>query len=144
MSMNYKLKKDETMSVSMGRRLRSVSVVTGKGVTEQAHKNACDVNLILKRYKQTGQLPPTKQGQYVDVSRIGDFQHSMNIVAQGKNAFEKLPAEVRKKFKNDPVAYVEAMHKESYAIGQEKIRKMEENEKNKSVPPEKDVVPKTE
>lgn len=56
-------------------RERVVFKTTGESKTQQAHKDLCDVNKILKRYERTGMLPPAQQQpMYGDVSGlVGDL-----------------------------------------------------------------------
>lgn len=84
------------------------TISTGKGLTEQAHKNECDMNFILRDYARTGLIRHAKQheGKYDDIG-VQDFQEAMFIVAQASSMFEQLPAAIRKRFKNDPAAFLE-------------------------------------
>jgi hypothetical protein len=79
------------------------TVDTGKGLTEQAHKNECDMNVILRDYQRTGFIKHAKEheGRYDDVSAV-DFQQAMITVANVKSMFEELPANFRKEFENNP------------------------------------------
>ena len=88
-------------------RHKGSTVDTGEGLTEQAHKNECDMNYILRDYKRTGFIRHAKdnQGRYDDVS-VQDFQDAMFIVAEANNMFAELPAAVRKDFNNDPAAFL--------------------------------------
>lgn len=84
-------------------------------MTEQNHRTECDINVLLGRYKRTGQLPAnTRIGQFMDVSAM-DFQTAMEIAALGRQAFEELPSTVRNKFGNDPRAFLEFVHDERNA-----------------------------
>lgn len=78
-------------------------VNTGEGLTEQAHKDQCDINLILQDYARTGFMRHAKdnQGRYDDVTAV-DFQKSMETVANVKSMFEGLPSQIRKEFNHDP------------------------------------------
>lgn len=90
------------------RKSKRVTLETGKGLTEQSHARECDINYILKDYVKTGLIKHAKenQGRYDDVTSA-DFQNAMFIVAQGKNMFEELPAQIRKSFSNDVSAFLE-------------------------------------
>lgn len=74
------------------------------GRTKQSFKDECDINKILKRFQDKGQLPQNmKSGQiYGDFSEIADYQTSLNKVISAKNTFDSLPAKVRERFSNDP------------------------------------------
>lgn len=80
---------------------------TGEGLTEQAHKDMCDINIILEDYARTGFMRHAKQhaGTYDDVSDV-DFQDAMIKVANVKSMFEGLPSEVRKEFGHDPAYFL--------------------------------------
>lgn len=77
-------------------------------LTVQSSKDECDINNILKRYKDTGVITHVKdfQGVFADVSELpADYQSSLNLVSRAKEAFEALPAHVRDRFRNDPGAF---------------------------------------
>jgi phage internal scaffolding protein len=82
-------------------------IKTGKGLTEQAHKEECDINYILRDYARTGFIKHAKEheGKYDDFS-VQDFQEAMFIVAQANSMFEELPGQVRKEFNNDPKQFL--------------------------------------
>ena len=103
----------------------------GEGLTEQTHKNQCDINVILADYARTGFIRHAKdnQGRYDDVSQI-DFQQAMITVANVKNMFEGLPSEVRKEFGHDAgqfLGYVqdpknaEALEQRGISIGNDGV-----------------------
>lgn len=83
-------------------------VNTGRGKTEQAHKNECDMNFILKEYQRTGFIRHAKEnkGRYDDVS-VQDFQEAMFIVKEAEEMFNQLPAGIRKGFEHDPARFLE-------------------------------------
>lgn len=72
--------------------------------TQQHHKDACDVNKIIAKYKNTGEFLhlTSKQGVYADVSGITDYQESIHKVMNAQAAFAALPSNVRLRFQNDP------------------------------------------
>lgn len=80
---------------------------TGKGLTEQAHKDTTDMNKILADYHRTGLLRHAKQneGRYDDVT-AQDFTEAMTIVANAKSMFEELPSNIRKEFHNQPEQFL--------------------------------------
>lgn len=74
----------------------------------QSQKDETDINVIVKRFGVTGQLPNNlRTPQYGDYEAVLDFQSAMQVVVSAKNQFEALPAAVRKRFGNDPQAYLE-------------------------------------
>lgn len=78
-------------------------VHTGKGLTEQAHKQECDMNYILADYHRTGLLKHAARykGEYDDFSEA-DFQTAMYVVTEAQQMFDQLPANMRKRFDNEP------------------------------------------
>lgn len=80
----------------------------GNGRTKQASKDECDVNLIVKRFTETGELPSgnMKSPVFGDVTGL-EFRSMMDIIAGAQAAFEALPAVLRKRFGNDPAEFVE-------------------------------------
>lgn len=84
-------------------------------MTKQSETESTDINVILRNFGVTGQLPggnriplpPTLD----DFGHITDFQTAMNTMLAAKESFMQVPAEVRAQFQNDPqrfVAYVDA------------------------------------
>ena len=89
-------------------RPKGLGIVTGPGKTEQAHQEQCDINFILKDYHRTGLIKHAAkhEGRYDDVSSV-DFQDAMFLVTQAQQMFESLPANIRKRFGNDPGSFLE-------------------------------------
>lgn len=76
---------------------------------EQHHKQACDVNNILKQYDKTGLLTHVNntQAHYGDFTEINEYQTSLNMVIEAQNSFMELPSAIRKRFGNDPGLFIE-------------------------------------
>lgn len=74
-------------------------------LTQQQFKDDSDINNIMRKH---GHDPAAFQaltrqgGQYADFSQITDYQDMLETVRYADNAFNSLPAEVRKKFNNNP------------------------------------------
>lgn len=87
---------------------KRVGLDTGKGLTEQAHKNETDMNYILRDYTKTGYIKHAKEheGKYDDIS-VQDFQEAMFTVTAAQNLFNDLPAEIKKEFGQDPAQFLE-------------------------------------
>lgn len=73
-------------------------------LTQQHHKQECDVNYIVKKYQKTGQIThiARDQGVYADLTKSKDFSDAMNTVVKAKEAFMTLPSDVRKRFGHNP------------------------------------------
>ena len=93
------------------RRPVKLKMLPGEGRTEQQHVDACNINNILKRYKQTGVLQHITdvKKRFADVTGE-DFHHYMTIVAEAETLFEEQPSEIRNRFKNDPGAFLDFVH----------------------------------
>lgn len=78
-----------------------------RGRTKQAFKAECDINTIMKRYRETGLLPSSgRTPRYGDFSGAMDFQEALHTVQLAQEQFDALPAQVRRRFHNDPVEFL--------------------------------------
>lgn len=76
-------------------------------LTQQHHAPDTDINLIVKRYVQTGLLPQTQlQPLYGDFQTLS-FHDAQNRIRAATEAFMKIPAEIRSRFDNDPGKFVD-------------------------------------
>lgn len=82
-----------------------LSFVDAEDLTEQSHKDQCDVNRILERFQKT-QLDVFAHrlgaGEYMDVSNVPDYQTALMQVRAAEEMFMEVPAEIRAEFDNDP------------------------------------------
>lgn len=87
----------------------SALVCADESKTKQSFKEETDINEIVRRFGLTGQLPGDgiRAPTYGDFTEVVDFHTAMNAVAQARESFDKLPAEVRTRFNNDPGAFVD-------------------------------------
>ena len=84
-------------------------------LTEQCHKNDCEIDVILKRYQQTGFLvnpleKSTRTPMFGDLSDLVGYQEQQNRLCQVKEYFEALPSQIRLMFGNDVGNYLQAMN----------------------------------
>lgn len=79
-----------------------------KSLTQQSQMEDADINVIVKRFGLTGQLP---QNVAVPLNEefedAVDFKEMMNLKIQADRAFMEMPADVRARFNNDPVRFVD-------------------------------------
>jgi len=79
-------------------------------MTHQSEAPQCDINTIMLKYQKTGVLNHVNrfEGRYADLTATPtDYHESMNAVLAAQEMFEALPSSIRKRFHNDPGAYVE-------------------------------------
>lgn len=84
-------------------------------MTRQAHKDECDINVIMSQYEKSGLLAHVNeyQGEYADYDEI-DFHEAMNTVVKAEQMFESVPSSIREKFNNDPGKFLDAVtHEET-------------------------------
>lgn len=84
-----------------------------KVLTKQEFKDECDINRIMARYAQTGELPPgLGLGSFGDFSDVGSYQEAIERVRDAEAQFAALPSKVRERFGNDAanmLAFVEEL-----------------------------------
>lgn len=82
--------------------------------TEQGHKRECDVNEIIKKYDKQGLISHISEieAKFGDVTGA-DFKLMNDKVANAMSMFEKLPAAIRKRFRNSPGLLLEFMENEN-------------------------------
>lgn len=92
-----------------GEMVSDLSFVGKKSRTKQADARDCDINLIMKRFEKTGQLPDmiVRNPAYGDFSNAPDYQEALHIVRHAEEQFSNLDAPVRNRFSNDPVKFLE-------------------------------------
>lgn len=77
--------------------------------TNQSFKTECDINQIIKKYKTTGQITHlnSKTGRYMDVTNAPDLKEALQTAIHAADAFNSLPATLRKRFSNDPQEFLQ-------------------------------------
>ena len=77
--------------------------------TKQSSQDECDINVLMKKYERDQILPHFNQhqGQYGDFLGIPDYQDALNQIQAASDAFDSLPASVRKRFQNDPGEFID-------------------------------------
>lgn len=106
-------------------------VKQGEQMTVQSEKDNCDINVIVKRFGVTGQLPiVSRLPTYGDFDSIFDFRSAMESVRSAQERFDALPSDVRKRFYNDPQMFVE------FASDPKNLDEMRKMGLAKALPPE--------
>lgn len=77
--------------------------------TQQCFKDDCNINNILKRWRKTGVLEHVRDdpGYFSDVTAYTDYRDALHVVMEAEQRFNDLPADLRKRFGNDPAAFVD-------------------------------------
>lgn len=77
-------------------------------LTVQSDRESSDINFIMRNYHRTGQLPPVSRlPSFGDFDGVADFREALEVVREAEHQFMQLPAQVRARFDNDAVQFVE-------------------------------------
>lgn len=88
----------------------------------QSELEATDINVILKRFGITGQLPTSVRApQYGDFTGVNDYQSALAAIQLADESFLELPADVRESFNNDPQAFVDFCSDEANRADAERL-----------------------
>lgn len=75
--------------------------------TQQQFKEESDINVLVRRFKLTGEMPQgVRMPTYADFGEVYDFHSAANAIAEANEAFSQMPAAIRDKFNNDPARFV--------------------------------------
>lgn len=76
--------------------------------TLQSQAEEADINVLVRRFGVTGELPITKRmPSYGDFTGTNDYRTAVEMVMQAEDAFMQVPAEIRARFHNDPGAFAD-------------------------------------
>lgn len=82
-----------------------------ESLAQQSSLAETDINTIVERFGLTGQLPTgVVVPAYADFENVVDFRSALDVVVSGREAFMEMPADVRKRFANDPALFLEFVH----------------------------------
>lgn len=77
-------------------------------LTVQSQKDEADINVLVKRFGITGQMPQNVHAPiYGDFTGISDYRTALEAVREAEESFNAMPADVRARFGNDPQKFVE-------------------------------------
>lgn len=79
------------------------------GKTRQEFKEETDINVIMRKYAKTGQLPQLiKQNpSYGDYTSVQSYQEAVEVAQSAQEKFRHLPVNLRTRFQNDPAKFLE-------------------------------------
>lgn len=85
-------------------RVRVPTVISGESRTKQGLRDDTDVNLIVRKYRESGELPHLSRvaPRYGDFATADDYLSAMLKVKEAERLFGELPAPVRDHVRNDP------------------------------------------
>lgn len=91
------------MTAKRERPRRSI-LIMGKSKTQQNMARECDINLIMKKFENTGLISHVARnpGAYMDLPSGMDFEVAAQLLIDAEANFQALPSKVRKEFDNDP------------------------------------------
>jgi len=89
-----------------------------KTMTQQHHKNECDVNQIVAKAKKRGFLTDPLTGDrreplFGDFSEAEDYHTARIRIAQADEKFLQLPAALRRRFNHDPAQLLNFLEDEN-------------------------------
>jgi len=80
---------------------------------KQSFKGECDINRIMGKYLKSGTVDHfTRHGGTYGFASSATFHDAMNVVVKAEKMFSDLPSDIRKKFANDPAAFLEFVQDE--------------------------------
>lgn len=83
-------------------------LVATPSMAKQSFAEECDINVIVKRFGLSGNLPVgVRMPTFGDFEDVPTYHEAMNAIRAADEAFLSMPAEVRARFGNDPGAFVE-------------------------------------
>lgn len=72
----------------------------------QSQKDEADINVLVKRFGITGQLPQAiRLPEYGDFEGVSDYRSAIEAVRAAEASFMQVPSEIRARFHNDPGAF---------------------------------------
>lgn len=80
-------------------------------LAQQHLRDECDINVLVARFARVGlpDVPPVFPDM-ADFDEVFDFQSAMNVIVEGREAFSRLPSNVRARFSNDPGQFLAFFH----------------------------------
>lgn len=79
-----------------------------ESMTQQDDKNETDINVIVGRFVKSGQLPQVNMTPLTgDFTNAIDFRRAQDLLKEANDAFAEVPANIRKRFNNDPAEFIE-------------------------------------
>lgn len=80
---------------------------------QQQWQASCNVNNIMKKYKKTGTVTHVRNataGVYQDLTKMPSYEEAVQTVTRAEQAFQEVPALVRKRFDNNPQKMIDFLN----------------------------------
>lgn len=114
-----------------------------KSLAIQSAAEETDINTIVRRFGLTGQLPTDLAAPtYGDFTEVGDFQSAMIAITRAREAFDKMPPDIRYRFGNDPARFVDFCSDEQNRPEAEKMGLVLPKDEPQAVIPPQESPPK--
>ena len=94
-------------------------LIFGESLTEQSHKEACDINNIITSATANPMLladPAPDRKVFRDFSSGDNYLELQNKLCEAQSTFNDLPSDVREYFKNSPSNLVDFVSDENNAL----------------------------
>lgn len=116
--MKFRTRFDE--SYNKNKQVFWTDVGEDENLVQQHMAAECDVNTIMKRYEQTGDLRHVTDvaGEFGDFYDVTDFKSGTERLMAIQSLFMEIPASIRDRFNNDPAKFVE------YATNEKNIEEL--------------------
>jgi len=95
---------------------------TEESMAQESDAKDADINVIMARYQQTGQIPQQMMSPlFGDFTEPLDYATAVSTIRAAEEAFLEVPAKIRNQFGNDPGQFIEFCSKEE---NREKLQEM--------------------
>lgn len=88
-------------------------------MTQQQFKDECNIDNIISKFQVTGILgdpfAPQREPIFGDFVNVPNFQEAQELIVRAGEDFMTLSSDVRKRFDNDPIKFLEFMSDSSNA-----------------------------
>ena len=94
-------------------------IVFGESLTEQSHKEGCDINNIITAATSNPMLladPAPDRKVFRDFSSGDNYLELQNQLCEAQSTFNELPADLREYFDNDPANVVDFVSDPNHAL----------------------------
>lgn len=86
---------------------RYATVNLEESLTQQSDMEETDINVIMEKYRVTGQVPGVVQpAMYGDFSGNLSYRDAVERVKEANDAWAEIPAKIRRRFANDPQEFM--------------------------------------